>query len=42
MWNVLGQAAAGPPKGRRLRPVTYLNTFWFRVGGLSAANKAYS
>jgi hypothetical protein len=29
MWNVLGEATAGPLKGRRLRPVTHLDTFWF-------------
>ena len=29
MWNVLGEATSGPLKGRRLRPVTHLDTFWF-------------
>jgi len=28
-WNVLGEATGGPFKGRRLRPVTHLDTFWF-------------
>jgi len=28
-WGVLGQASAGPLKGRQLRLVTYLDTFWF-------------
>jgi Protein of unknown function (DUF3179) len=28
-WNVLGEAIAGPLNGRRLRPVTHLDTFWF-------------
>lgn len=28
-WNVLGEAVAGPLRGRRLRPVTHLDTFWF-------------
>jgi hypothetical protein len=28
-WNVLGEATAGPLQGRRLRPVTHLDTFWF-------------
>jgi Protein of unknown function (DUF3179) len=28
-WNVLGEATAGPLNGRRLRPVTHLDTFWF-------------
>ena len=28
-WNVLGEAIDGRLKGRRLRPVTHLETFWF-------------
>lgn len=28
-WNVLGEAVAGPLRGRRLEPVSYLDTFWF-------------
>lgn len=28
-WNVLGEAIAGPLEGRRLRPYTHLDTFWF-------------
>lgn len=28
-WNVLGEAVAGPLRGRRLEPVTHLDTFWF-------------
>jgi len=28
-WNVLGQATSGPLAGKRLRPVTHLDTFWF-------------
>jgi hypothetical protein len=28
-WNVLGEATGGPLKGRRLRPITHLDTFWF-------------
>ncbi len=28
-WNVFGEAVAGPMQGRRLRPVTHLDTFWF-------------
>lgn len=28
-WNVLGEATAGPLQGRRLQPITHLDTFWF-------------
>ena len=28
-WNVLGHAVEGPAEGRRLDPVTHLDTFWF-------------
>lgn len=28
-WNVLGEAVAGPLRGRRLEAVTHLDTFWF-------------
>ena len=28
-WTVTGRAVAGPLRGRRLTPVTHLDTFWF-------------
>lgn len=28
-WNVFGEATAGPLQGRRLQPITHLDTFWF-------------
>jgi len=28
-WNVLGEAVAGPLRGRQLKPITHLDTFWF-------------
>ncbi|MBD8870422.1 DUF3179 domain-containing protein [Nocardioides donggukensis] len=28
-WNVFGRATSGPLKGRELRPITHLDTFWF-------------
>jgi hypothetical protein len=28
-WNVLGEAVSGPLQGRRLRPHSHLDTFWF-------------
>ncbi|GAA2379086.1 hypothetical protein GCM10010404_39290 [Nonomuraea africana] len=28
-WNVLGQAIAGPMKGRRLARIDHVDTFWF-------------
>jgi hypothetical protein len=29
LWNVLGEATSGPLRGKRLQPVTHLDTFWF-------------
>jgi Protein of unknown function (DUF3179) len=42
MWNVLGQAAAGPLKGHRLRPVTHLDTFWFAWVAFQPQTRLYS
>jgi len=29
VWNIFGEAVAGPLDGERLRPVTHVDTFWF-------------
>jgi len=42
VWNVLGQAAAGPLKGRQLRPVTHLDTFWFAWVAFQPQTRLYS
>ena len=29
VWNLLGQALAGPLAGRRLQPIPHVDAFWF-------------
>jgi len=31
-WDIFGRATSGPLEGRRLEPVTHVDTFWFAWG----------
>ncbi|MGH2362368.1 MAG: DUF3179 domain-containing (seleno)protein, partial [bacterium] len=40
-WNILGQATAGPLKGKRLTPVVNGQHFWFSWAVFKPKTKVY-
>ena len=41
VWNILGQAVAGPLLGKQLTPVVHANHFWFAWGAFKPETKIY-
>ncbi len=42
VWNILGQATAGPLAGKRLEPIVHGNHFWFSWASYKPQTRVYS
>ena len=41
VWNILGEATAGPLAGQQLRPIVHANHFWFAWAAFKPDTKVY-